>query len=152
LAAQTLENDMRVIPHQWREYLARQVELDQRDDTTSTTWGMEAGLNDLLDHAAGAQSAARAAAAEARRSRYAQALTAKYVNFESYRGDGVVAMEARSTLRKISDGLPADTVRLLFEAACGAAPHKMAVNLGLSTGAYQTRLSRARAAARKLAA
>ncbi len=143
---------MKAIPHQWRAYFACQAELDQRGDSTSTTWGVEAGLNHLLDQVAEPTNAARVIAAGARRSRYAQALLAKFVTFDSYRIDGVAAMEARSSLRKINEGLPAAMVGMLRNAAFGEDPDSMAAKLGISVPAFQTRLSRARAAARKLAA
>lgn len=143
---------MTVIPHQWRAYLARQVELDQRRDTNSTTWGLEAGLNHLLEQPAALANAACVIAAGARRSRYAQALLAKFVTFDSYRFDGISAMEARSSLTKIAEALPAATINMLVHVACGENPDDIAASLGISVPTFQTRLSRARAAARKLAA
>jgi len=144
---------MTVIPHQWRAYHARQAELDQRGDTSSTTWGIEAGLNLLLDHPSSApDQVTRAIAAGARRSRYADALLAKYITFDAYRLEGVAAMEARSSLEKIRNDLPPATVAMLLVAACGEESEQMAAGLGVTVPTFQTRLSRGRSAARKLAA
>ena len=144
---------MTVIPQQWRAYFARQTELDQRGDTSSTTWGIEAGLNILLnDPSSAPDSVTRAISAGARRSRYADALLAKYITFDAYRLDGVATMEARSGLEKIRNYLPAGAVAILLDAARGIETERMAAGLGITVSAFQTRLSRARSAARKLAA
>ena len=144
---------MTVIPHQWRAYYARQAELDQRGYSNSTTWGIEAGLNLLLDHPSWApERVTRAIAAGARRSRYANALLAKYIVFDAYRLDGVAAMEARSSLEKIRNDLPPATVAMLLSVACGEESDQMAAGLGVSVPTFQTRLSRGRSAAHKLAA
>ena len=144
---------MTVVPQQWRAYFARQTELDQRGDTSSISWGIEAGLNFLLnDPTSTPDSVARAVSAGARRSRYADALIAKYITFGAYRLDGVATMEARSSLAKMRNDLPPAAVAILLDAACGVESERMASGLGISVPALQTRLSRARSAARKLAA
>lgn len=106
----------------------------------------------MLDDPGDADAASRAIAAGARRSRYSAALLAKYVTFGAHQIDGAAALEARSSLTKIQESLPSATVKLLLDAAIGEDHSEMAANLGISVPTLQTRLSRARATARKLVA
>lgn len=153
LVAQIWEDDMTEIPYKWRAYLALQAELGQRGDVSSVTLGIEAGLNHLLeDPCPTPDSVRRAIAAGSRRNRYADGLLAKYVSSSGYRLDGVTAIEARSNLEKIRSGLSSATVAILLEAACGEDSTHMAAKRGTTITAIQTRLSRARSSARRLAA
>jgi DNA-directed RNA polymerase specialized sigma24 family protein len=75
-----------------------------------------------------------------------------YVDAQGLAENRLGGMETRSSLDKITECLPARVVSMLFDAACGESSADMAMKLGVSLPTFQTRLSRARAAARKLAA
>lgn len=129
------------IPQVWRAYASKQAELDRRSSVDPKTWGLEAGLDGLLDGSSTSETVERTVASAARRSRYAQALLAKHMRI-NLSMDGVAHLEVRSALATIEMRLPAAQVTLL----------KTAIKGRRMVGADRTGLSRARAAARRLAA
>ena len=129
------------IPQEWRAYASKQAELHNRSSADATAWGLEAGLAGLLDHTATPDTVDRIIANTARRSRYAQTLLAKYVRIGSG-FDSLTYLESRSALSVIGSRLPAPQVALLTASLDG----------NCMNGTDRTRLSRARAAARHLAA
>lgn len=129
------------IPQEWRAYASKQAELDRRSSVDPKTWGLEAGLDGLLDGSSSPGTVDRTIASAARRSRYAQALLAKHMRVDISM-DGVTHLETRSALATIGRCLPAAQVRLL----------KAAIRGRRMMGADRTSLSRARAMARRLAA
>lgn len=128
------------IPQDWRAYASKQAELNSRQSADATAWGLEAGLDGLLDSTATPDTVDRIIANAARRSRYAQGLLAKYVRIGS-NFDGLAYLESRSALAAI-DQLPASQVAVLAASLDG----------DQMNGTDRTRLSRARSAARRLAA
>ena len=129
------------IPQEWRAYASKQAELDRRLSVDPTAWGLEAGLGGLLNGSSTPDTVDRAIASAARRSRSGKALLAKYLRINISR-DGVSHLEARSALATIERRLPALQVSLLKASLWGRS----------MLGAERTGLSRARAAARRLAA
>lgn len=129
------------IPQEWRAYASKQAELDRRSSVDPKAWGLEAGLDGLLDGSSTPETMDRTIASAARRSRYAQALLAKHMRI-NVSVDGVAHLEARSALTTIELRLPAAQVTLL----------KAALKGRRMMGADRTGLSRARAVARRLAA
>lgn len=129
------------IPQEWRAYASKQAELDRRSSVDPKAWGLEAGLDGLLDGSSAPDTVDRTIASTARRSRYAQALLARHMRI-NVNIDGVAHLEARSALATIEQRMSTAHVMLLREAIKG---RRM-------MGADRTNLSRARAAARHLAA
>lgn len=129
------------IPQEWRAYASKQEELNSRSSADATAWGLEVGLAGLLDNTATPDTVDRIVANAARRSRYAQGLLAKYVRIGSG-FDGLAHLESRSALAAIAGLLPAPQVAVLAASLDGAP----------MSGTDRTRLSRARSAARRLAA
>jgi hypothetical protein len=132
---------MAYIPQEWRAYASKQAELDSCSSANATAWGIEAGLTALLDSAATPDTVDRIAENAARRDRYARGLLAKYVRIGSG-FDGLAYLESRSALAAIAGQLPPPQVALLAASLNGSR----------MSGTDRTRLSRARSAARRLAA
>ena len=129
------------IPQEWRAYASKQAELDHRSSVDPKAWGLEAGLNGLVDGSSAPDTVDRTIASAARRSRNAQALLAKNMRI-NVSTDGVAHLEARSALAVIERHLPASQLALVKSALWGRS----------MLGAERTGLSRARATARRLAA
>ena len=129
------------IPQEWRAYASKQFELGRRSSVDSTMWGLEAGLDELLNGSSAPDTVDRTIANAARRSRYAQGLLAKYLRI-NVSMDGVAHLEARSALGTIERRMPASQLALLKAALRGRS----------MLGTERTSLSRARATARRLAA
>lgn len=129
------------IPQEWRAYASKQAELDRRSSVDPKAWGLETGLDTLLNGSTTPDTVDRTIMSATRRSRYAQALLAKYVRIDASM-DGVAYLESRSALATIERCLPVAQIMLI----------KMAINGQKMTGADRTGLSRARAVARRLAA
>lgn len=129
------------IPQEWRAYASKQAELDRRSSVDAMTWGLEAGLDGLLDGSSAPDTVDRIVATAARRSRYARVLLAKHMRI-NVSLDGVAHLEARSALATIERRMSASQIRFLMAAVRGRG----------MLGAERTGLSRARAVARRLAA
>lgn len=129
------------VPQEWRAYASKQSDLDRRSSVDAQSWGLEVGLDGLLDGSATPDTVDRTIASAARRSRYAQALLAKHMRI-NVSLDGLAHLEARSALAAIERRMPAAQVALLKTAFHGRG----------MLGAERTRLSRARGTARRLAA
>lgn len=129
------------IPQEWRAYASKQAELLHRSDVDPKAWGLEAGLDGLLDGSSTPNTVDRTIASVSRRSRYAQALLAKHMRID-VSVDGVANLESRSDLHAIELNLPAAQISLL----------KAAIKGQRMSGAERTSLSRARAVARRLIA
>lgn len=129
------------IPHEWRAYASKQAELDRRSSVDPNAWGIEAGLNGLLDGTSAAEMVDRTIASGARRSRYSNALLARHTRIHTS-FDGIAHLEARSVLRRIELSMSAARVMLL----------KMSIEGRSMAGTSRTGLSRARQEVRRLAA
>ena len=132
---------MAEIPHEWRAYASKQAELSNRSSVDSHSWGLEAGLNGLLDGTASPSEVDTTIASASRQSRYAAALIAKYVR-KDVSFDPLPQLLARSTLHAIGETMTSSHVGVLVAAIEGTS----------MDGASRTKLSRARIAARKFAA
>lgn len=145
---------MAEIPPLWRGYAARQSELDSRTSVDATSWGIEAGMNFLLEGNRLSTDSAdvdRVADSAARRNRYGRALLAKKIIVRSEVHDDAGYIEAMSSLALLKQQLPPDRLGLLTELAEGTDPSELAARHRITTGALRTRVCRAREAARHIA-
>jgi len=129
------------IPQEWRAYASKQAQLNRRSSADATAWGLEAGLDGLLDGSTTSATVDRTIGNAARRSRYAQSLLAKYVRLGTS-FDGLAYIEARSALTLIADRLSDQQMALLTSS----------LNEDRMCGTDRTRLSRVRTVIRGIAA
>lgn len=118
-------------------------------------WGMEEGLNRLLDGEALLAEGVhvdRIVANAARRDRYGRSLLAKNIIVRTGIHDGAGQIEARSTLALLQRLMPTDKLDLLVELASGIDPAQIAAKRRIVAGAVRTRAVRARQLAREIAA
>src|SRR5437879_4237573 len=93
--------NMAGVPLPWQAYAALQSNLDTRMSVDALSWGMEEGLNRLLDgEALPCQEGEvdRIVATAARRDRYGRSLLAKHIIIGNEVYDGPGQTEARSSL------------------------------------------------------
>ena len=143
------------IPLPWRAYAAHQSNLNNRMSVDATSWGMEQGLNYLLEGGnltADAVDLDRVIASAARRDRYARSLLAKHIIIRADFHDGAGQSEAKSSLALLERKMPTDKLGLLVELATGAEPSQLARQHRVTSGALRTRVARARQAARDIVA
>jgi hypothetical protein len=143
------------IPLPWRAYAAHQSSLDTRTSIDATSWGMEEGLNYLLEGEslpAGEVNIDRVVANAARRDRYGRSLLAKHIRIRTEVHDDAGRIEARSSLVLLRRQMAADKLHLLVELASGTEPAHLATKCRIAVGALRTRLARARQIARDIAA
>ncbi|MET4524057.1 hypothetical protein [Bradyrhizobium sp. JR18.2] len=143
------------IPLPWQTYAALQSNLDTRTSVDALSWGMEEGLNRLLDGEASLSQAGhvdRIVANAVRRDRYGRSLLAKHIIIRNEVYDGPRQTEARSSLALLQHRMAADKLDLLVELASGIEPKHVAERRGIAVGALRTRVARAREVARDMAA
>jgi hypothetical protein len=143
------------IPLCWRAYAALQSNLSCRASVDATSWGMEQGLNHLLEGenlAADAVKVDRVVASAARRDRYARSLLAKHIVIGNEVHSNVGQIEARSSLALLQRRMPTEKLRLLVERANGSDLAHLAASHRIAPGALRTRIARARQLARGIAA
>lgn len=146
---------MAEIPPLWRGYAARQSELNMRTSVDATSWGIEAGMNFLLEGdrlTSDATQVDRVANNAARRNRYSKALLAKHIIVGTLVHDDAGYIEAKSSLDFLKQQMPSDRLGLLAELAEGADLTELAARHQVAAGALRTRACRAREAARRIAA
>ncbi len=145
---------MAEIPLPWRAYAAHQSNLNSRTSVDAASWGMEEGLNYLLESdslGADATVVDRIVANAARRDRYARSLLAKHIIIRTEVHDGAGQIEARSSLALLQRQMPTGKLDLLVELATGIEPAHLAASHRLALGALRTRVARARQVARAIA-
>ena len=142
------------IPLSWQAYAALQYDLDTRTSADAFAWGMEEGLNRLLDGEAFSQAGQvdNIVANAARRDRYGRALLAKYIIIGNEVHDGSGQTEARSSLAVLQRRMAADKLDLLVELASGIEPKHVAARRSVAVSTLRTRIARAREIARDIAA
>jgi hypothetical protein len=143
------------VPLEWRTYAALQSELKTRKTADAFSWGMEEGLNRLLDGKALVSQASdvdRLVANAARRDRYGRSLLAKHIIIRKEAYDGLSQTEARSELALLQRQMASDKLNLLIDLASGIEPKQVAEKRGLAMGTLRTRVARAREVARTMAA
>lgn len=146
---------MAEIPLSWRAYAAHQSNLNSRTSVDATSWGVEAGLNHLLEGGkldTPPTDVDRVVASAARRSRYSKSLLAKYVIVGEEIRDDSSHLEARSSLAALRRSIPSASLGLLVDLAAGFEFSELVVKHGASAGALRTRAARARQSAREIAA
>lgn len=146
---------MAELPLPWRAYAALQSNLDTRLSVDPTSWGLEAGLNHLLDGEALRTDGAdvdRIVANAARRDRHARSLQAKHIIIGTEVHEDAGQIEARSTLALLHRQIPQEKLDLLVELASGADTAQVAASRGVPVGALRTRAARLRHIAREMAA
>jgi hypothetical protein len=143
------------IPLSWRAYAAHQSNLNNRTSVDAISWGMEEGLNYLLEGenlCADGVEVDRIIANAARRNRYARSLLAKHIIIRSEVHDAAGQIEARSSLVVLIRLMPTDKLGLLVELAAGTEPAHLAAQHHIAIGVLRTRIARARQVARDIAA
>src|SRR5262249_25007012 len=103
------------IPLSWRAYAAHQSNLDNRTSVDAISWGMEEGLNYLLEGEnlrADAVEVDRIIANAAHRNRYARSLLAMHIIIRSEVHDAAGQIEARSSLAVLRRLMPTDKLDL----------------------------------------
>lgn len=143
------------VPLPWQTYAALQSNLDTRTPVDALSWGMEEGLNRLVDGEVLLSEAGhvdRVVANAARRDRYGRSLLAKHIIIRNEVYDGPSQTEARSSLTLLQHRMAADKLDLLVELASGIEPKDVAERRGIAVGALRTRIARAREVARDMAA
>jgi hypothetical protein len=143
------------IPLPWRAYAALQSDLNNRRSVDATAWGMEEGLNYLLQSSnlsADADRVEGVVANAARRDRYGRSLLAKHIIISTEIDATARRLEARSSLASLQRQMPSDKFGLLLALATGTEPAHLAANQRVDAGALRTRIARARRAARDIAA
>ncbi len=142
---------MRESTDPWRRYAKRQEELARSTQVDHRSWGLEAGLDALLEDigAASDEDADRAASTRARRERHHRALIAKNPNPTESVHSPEGPVEARRQLRLIRERLNEDETSLLSAIGEGNTPLEIAAELGEPVVRVRVRLFRLR---RRLAA
>lgn len=143
------------IPLPWRAYAAHQSNLNSRTSVDATSWGIEGGLNYLLEGdnlRADAVNIDRVIANAARRDRYARSLLAKHIMIRAEVNDTAGQIEARSSLLALQRQMQPDKLDILVELATGTEPTHLAARHRIAVGALRTRVARARQVARDIAA
>jgi hypothetical protein len=146
------------LPHLWDAYASCQAKLSKRNSVDDFSWGLEEGLNQLLEaegraNALRGEAVDRTVASAARRARYARSLIVKYLMPASaYAEDAVARVEARSELEFLQNRMREPDLRLLIAVASGEERAKLAEIQGVSDVALRARIVRARAAAGHLLA
>ncbi|RWF24035.1 MAG: hypothetical protein EOS64_09205 [Mesorhizobium sp.] len=143
------------IPLPWRAYAAHQSDLDSRTSVNATSWGVEEGLNYLLEGenlGSHALDVDRIIANAARRDRYARSLLAKHIIIHNEVDDSSGQIEARSSLALLQRQMPTTKLALLIELAKGTKPADLAEGHRVDVGTLRTRVARARQVARAMAA
>jgi hypothetical protein len=139
----------------WRAYAAHQSSLNNRTSVDAISWGMERGLNYLLEgdnFGADAIEVDRITANAARRDRYARSLLAQHIVVRSEVNDAVGQIEARSSFAVLRRLMPTEKLDLLVELAAGTESGHLATEHRIGIGALRTRIARAREIARNIAA
>jgi len=148
---------MAEIPLYWRDYAAHQSNLNSRTSVDATSWGVEVGLNYLLEGDSMRADAVDAdvdhvIASAARRDRYARSLLAKHVIIGTEVHDGAGQLEAKLSLALLQRQMPSDKLSLLIEMAAGTELSHLARRHHVAAGTLRTRVARARQIARDIAA
>lgn len=139
----------------WDAYASRQRLLSERTTVDDLAWGLEAGLNELLDQAPtelDEADLARASATERRRVRYRRSLLIRYFAYQPTSTEPLAGLEARSDLDALNRRLGRAQSTLLIAVGSGASSPEMAAQAKTTEQAMRARVSRARAAARAVVA
>lgn len=145
-------------PHPWDAYASYQNKLSKRSSVDDFTWGLENGLDTILDRpsltdAPREEALALVIASGARRSRYRKALIAKSPDEVLTPSSCEAGLEARSDIQHLQRVMCLSDFRVLVAVGLGENQALVAEGEGVAASALRARLSRARAlAAIKLAA
>jgi hypothetical protein len=110
---------MAELPHPWSAYLRLQTQLKDNTCIDDRNWGLEAGLNSIVNTAKAAlpvsdEGITRAIASEARRERHRAHLRRKHLAQSAETLDARRMLEARSNLRAIQSLVTVPDWDLLF--------------------------------------
>jgi hypothetical protein len=150
---------MAEVPHDWAAYARRQQQLSTRASLDDASWGLEAGLNAILDGKSEGGGLAevdvvRTVSNTSRRNRHCAMLVRKFSS--DLAGNENVAVigkyEARSDLARLALKLSSQNYRLLLLIGYGEDRADIAMQFGLSPESLRARVSRARSEARLLLA
>lgn len=146
---------MAEIPLPWRTYAAHQSNLSNRTRVDDRSWGLEEGLNYLLQNdniSADVTDVERVISSAARRDRYDRGLLAKHIIIDDEVHEISGQIEARSSLSAVKRQTPSAKFRILLGLAAGVEPTQLAARLKITPGTLRTRATRARQIARDIAA
>jgi hypothetical protein len=134
----------------WDAYASRQRQLSKRTTVDDLAWGLEAGLNELLDEAPQFDEAdlALTSANERRRIRYRRSLLIRYSVHQPTSTEPLAGLEARSDLEALKRRLSRSQSTLLIAIGSGTSSAELAAQARITDQAIRTRVTRARASAR----
>ena len=145
---------MAELPHPWDAYASYQNKLSKKSSVDDFAWGLESGLNKILDDPSALDVAQgdvlpRVVANGARRNRYDKALIRKFVEpaTESITPSCEASVEARSDIRHLQRVLTLSDFRTLLAVGTGEKKAAIAESEKISAPALRARLARARALA-----
>jgi DNA-directed RNA polymerase specialized sigma24 family protein len=142
---------MEVSPHSWSAYARLQETLERRRRVDEYAWGLEAGLNRVLDGVCSAEDLERAVRSGARKHRHRASLlrlVCAVGEHETSANDPAAALDARAVLSHIQRSVAHADWVLLRALAEGYGYRHIARALDVSPGALRARTLRLRRALR----
>ncbi len=150
---------MAEVPYDWAEYARCQQQLSTRAQIDDAAWGLEAGLNSILERKSASEEATetetiRTIATASRRNRYRTNLLKRHTAYfaDENNVSALLHYEARSDLAKLAFSLSFESYQLLISIGQREERCELAAKFGLSDAALRARISRARFDARKMLA
>jgi len=140
---------MAALPHPWDAYATHQAELSNRASADDRSWGLEAGLNRILEEpnpedAPHGKNLARVISNATRRSRYARELLARHFIFGEEAFDVIATLDANADLRQLEKALGPQELLTLVAAAYEDSGEAAAELCGVSYDTFRQRLTRIR--------
>jgi hypothetical protein len=137
------------LPQPWRDYAQAQDTLHRTTKVDDRYWGMEAGLNFIVEEAAkglvpSGNDLARTVRSEARRERNRVQLRRRHMPYDEPLADPLPVLEARSELRRIRFQVSAGDWALLAAVGVGREYSEIAVLSGRANVAVRVRVMRLR--------
>lgn len=139
------------LPHPWDEYESHQRKLSDRSSADDTAWGLEAGLNRIVEAPNRAPRGAdlqRVIDSAARRNRYARDLLNVVAETEEAAAERL--LDFRSELDALARGVTARDLQVLLASVFEGDGAAAAAASGLSQQNFRKAVSRARARGMKV--
>lgn len=143
------------IPHEWREYARKQIELSLNCRVDGWSWGIEAGLDRILDAKARdelltTEDVDRAMNAARNREKHRGKLRLTYLDANQTTRHPEHALEARDELRQIQSCVSRSDWNLLSAIGVGRGYGEIAVLRKMTPGSLRVRVVRLRNTCRRL--
>jgi hypothetical protein len=133
------------LPEHWRAYARLQEKLDRRQQVDDYAWGLEDGLNRLLEEESrNIGEIDRAVRSGSRRERYQQRLRRIYLAVEEPVGNPVDTVDARRRLRLVKKAVTPEDWSLLNARGEGYDYEEIATSKKMSAGTLRARVHRLR--------